>query len=146
MIPWAECIGRISGKRKNEIKTEKIQRFAEAVNFPEVTAGGTSNVLLAPPTFPRTLEYGSIHSFSLPKAGMIHGKQSYCYDRPLYSGDVIYCCFQLQDIVKKQGKSGEMLFVYIKQTGEDVSQNRVFYGDRLLILPETLWRKEAGGE
>ena len=66
------------------------RRFAEAIADPSplytdggVAAEGRYGRLLAPPTFPRTFDYGHVDGLRLPVAGLIHGEFTISYERPL---------------------------------------------------------------
>ena len=142
---WQELICRYSQRVKNEIEKGAIKKFALAIgenlpiytdeDFAKKTPHGR---IIAPPTFPRTLEYGEIKGLHLPPAGLIHGEQVYHYERPLYAGDVVYGQCQLLSVEKKQTRSGQMLFVKLKQYGFDEQNKEIFTSEKTLLLTEKL--------
>ncbi len=89
---------------KNLVEGGSVKKFAEAIADPNLlyvdeTAAKMSRYrrLLAPPTFPRTFDYGHIEGLKLPAAGMIHGKFRISYERPLFVGEEVLCRMQLED-------------------------------------------------
>lgn len=152
---WNDVIGRYSQRVKNVIEKGAIKKFALAIgedlpiytdeDFAEKSPHGK---IIAPPTFPRTLEYGEIEGLDLPAAGLIHGEQVYHYKRPLYAGDVVYGQCQLLSVEKKQTRSGPLWFVKLKQYGFDEQNKEIFTSEKTLLLTEKLLmdtrRKELG--
>ncbi len=74
-------VGQRSETVKNLVEAGAVRKFAEAIADPnplyvDETAAKRNRYgrLLAPPTFPRTFDYGHIEGLKLPAAGMIHGE------------------------------------------------------------------------
>lgn len=91
-------IGKFSNKVKNVVERGAVKKFAEAINdlhpiyFDEDT-GKLSKYKnnIAPPTFPRIFDYGVIAEFNPPIKGLIHGEQTFHYERPLFVGEEQKC-------------------------------------------------------
>lgn len=138
-------IGKESPTVKNVIEKIALQRFVEAIGetnpiyFDEDYARSTRyGTIIAPPTFCRTLDFGAIPGFRMPREGVIHGEQSFTYYQPLKLGDVVYCRTRLADIQEKEGRSGRMIFVTVEQEGRDAKGELFFTCRQIAII-----RKEA---
>jgi acyl dehydratase len=95
---FSDQVGRRSTKVKNVVERGAVKKFAEAIGdlhpiyFDEETGRNSrfqNNI--APPTFPRTFDYGAIEGLKLPEKGLIHGEQTFHYERPLLVGEEIVC-------------------------------------------------------
>lgn len=137
-------IGIQSEKVENKIERGKVKEFAEAIGsrnpiFIDKEAGLQSayGENIAPATYPRVLDFGTLNSLKLPSKGLIHGEQTYTYQRPLKVGESVFCYQKLIDCYEKKG----MLFVVIKGYGEAESEKEIFNVKQLIIISETV-RKE----
>jgi acyl dehydratase len=138
-------VGKKSLKVKNTIEKGAVRKFAEAI-------GDTVPILIdeksmdfsrhekkiVPPTFPVTLDYGTIPGLRLPSKGLIHGEQRFHYKRPLYIGEEINCYIEFKDYFEKSGHSGKMSFLVFAQYGEDNNENLIFSTERVLIINEAV--------
>lgn len=138
---WENFIGKKSVPVKNDVEKGAVRKFVEAIGdinpiyvSEEEATNSPHGQLIAPPTFPRTFDYGKIPGLEFPKAGMIHGEQYYHYYRPIYVGEVLYCHEELVDVQEKEGKSGKMTIVKLRQFGESVDGERVFLSERTSIV------------
>ncbi|WP_245629067.1 MaoC family dehydratase N-terminal domain-containing protein [Alicyclobacillus shizuokensis] len=129
-------LGKSSDPVRNEVEKRAIRKFARAIgsNNPlyldeEYAQRSRYGRLLAPPTFSRTFDYGSIPGLDFPRDGLLHGEQAYEYFRPILAGDTVYCSMELTDVVEKQGRSGAMtlvVFTYrvLSEGGELLERSR----------------------
>ncbi|QHS22435.1 MaoC family dehydratase [Virgibacillus sp. MSP4-1] len=138
-------IGRASKKMKNTVERGLVKRFAESIGdlhpiFVDEEFGRKSRYgqNIAPPTFPRVFEYGEIEGLPLPQKGLIHGEETYHYERPLFVGEEIYCYSEVKDYYEKQGKNGLMGFFILKRFGEDSNENVIFTEEQTVIITETV--------
>lgn len=147
---WKQFIGVRSTPIKNYIEYGAIKSFAIAIGEPlsiyldEQYAKTTPHEkIMAPPTFPRTLDYGKIEGLEFPVAGLLHGEQTFSYKRTLYAGDVIYCCFEVFSIEQKERKAGRLGILKVKQYGFETKdmKERIFTTIRTLILTEKLLKR-----
>lgn len=136
-----ESIGKRSNKVKNKVERGMVKKFAEAIGDPhpifmDEAVGKQSRYgqNIAPPTFPRVFDYGKLEGVDLPKKGLIHGEQTYHYNRPLKIDEAIYCYTKLIDCYEKKG----MLFVVIKGYGETVEEETIFTSEQVIIITETV--------
>lgn len=144
-----EWIGKQSNKVKNRVDRLLVKRFAESIGdlhpfYVDEEFGKNSRYgrNIAPPTFPRTLDYGVIEGVELPKKGLIHGEETYIYNRPLLVDEVVYCYAKIEDYYEKVAKSGgKMGFVIIKRFGEDEKGDLIFTEIQNVIITEAV-RKE----
>lgn len=142
-------IGKQSKKVKNRVDRLLVKRFAESIGdlhpfYIDEEFGKNSRYgrNIAPPTFPRTFEYGEIAGVDLPKKGLIHGEETYIYSRPLFVDEEIYCYARIEDYYEKVGKNGgKMGFVIIKRFGEDAKGELIFTEIQNVIITEAV-RKE----
>ena len=138
---YGDFIGRRSEPVRNRVEREAVRLFAEAVAdgsplYRDEKAAGRSRYgrLLAPPTFPRTFDYGRIEGLLLPRAGLIHGEFRIGYERPLLVGDELLCRMQLEDSYDKEGRRGLLGFLLFERTGEDPEGNRVFTANDTVVV------------
>nr|WP_309099557.1 MaoC family dehydratase N-terminal domain-containing protein [Fredinandcohnia onubensis] len=143
-----DLIGKQSVKVKNVIERGAVKKFAEAIGdahpiFIDEEYGNASRYKtnIAPPTFPRVLEFGSIVGLVLPEKGLIHGEQIFKYERPIRVGEVIYCYSKVENYVEKKGSTGSMEFLTISENGEDEKGELIFSSKLVVIITEAV-RKE----
>ncbi|GGK30679.1 hypothetical protein GCM10010965_24450 [Caldalkalibacillus thermarum] len=142
---WAEFVGKRSPKVKNGVERGAVRKFAEAIGDlnplylnEETAAQSRYGSLIAPPTFPRTFQYGKIKDLPLPESGLIHGEQSFYYERPLLVGEEVYCYTELKKVFEKKGGSGLLTFLVFERVGEDPEGKRIFMTRETIIITETV--------
>ncbi|MBD8038462.1 MaoC family dehydratase N-terminal domain-containing protein [Solibacillus sp. A46] len=147
---FKEAIGTRSTVIKNTVERGAVKKFAEAINdlapiYYDEEAGKNSRYKrnIAPPTFPVTLDFGTIPNLKLPAKGLIHGEQIFHYERPIFVGEELYCSTEVKDYYEKTGSNGRMGFLVIRREGLDIDQNLIFSEDRILIINEAV-RKGMG--
>ena len=122
-----------------------VKKFAEAIGdlhpiyFDEETGRNSrfqNNI--APPTFPRTFDYGAIEGLKLPEKGLIHGEQTFHYERPLLVGEEIVCYSEVKKYFEKKGNFGEMGFLVLESFGEDLAGNTIFSSTSTIVISETV--------
>jgi len=140
-------VGRPSERVRNVVGREAVRLFADAIADPsplyrdeEAARRSRYGRLLAPPTFPRTFDYGKVEGLELPRAGLIHGEFRIGYERPLLVGDEIFCRMQLKDSYDKEGRRGLLGFLLFERTGEDEEGNRVFTANDTVVVTEAVRR------
>lgn len=143
-----KSIGKRSNKTKNTIERGAVRKFAEAIGdlspiYLDEQVGADSRYKnnIAPPTFPVTFNAGEIAGINLPSKGLIHGKQIYKYNRPLYIGEDVYCWMEVKNYYEKTGNFGKMGFLVIVKYGEDATGELLFTEERIVIISEAV-RKE----
>jgi acyl dehydratase len=146
-VLYEEFVGLRSDPVKNLVERGLVQRFAEAIADPsplytdeKVAAGSRYGRLLAPPTFPRTFDYGRIDGLELPRAGLLHGEFSITYERPLLVGDEVLCSMQLNDSYDKMGRRGLLGFLVFERTGQDPGGKRIFTTNDVVVVTEAVRR------
>jgi acyl dehydratase len=138
-------VGKRSTKVKNVVERGAVKKFAEAIGdlhpiyFDEET-GRKSRYQnnIAPPTFPRTFDYGEIEGLNLPNKGLIHGEQTFHYERPLVVGEVILCYSEVKKYFEKKGNFGEMGFLIVENVGEDLAGNTIFSSTSTVVISEAV--------
>lgn len=142
---FEEFVGRRSEPVGNLVERGAVRRFAEAIADPnplyvEESAARNSRYgrLLAPPTFPRTFDYGEIGGLELPSAGLIHGEFRISYGRPLFVGEEVLCRVQLKDSHDKQSRRGLLGFLVFERTGESLDGERIFIMDDVVVVTEVV--------
>jgi acyl dehydratase len=132
---------------RNLIERGAVRRFAEAIADPsplyvdeEVAKRSRYGGLLAPPTFPRTFDYGRIEGLDLPSAGLIHGEFSTSYERPLLVGDELLCRMELRESYDKQGRGGLLGFLVFEHMGESLGGERLFTTSDIVVVTEAVRR------
>lgn len=147
---YSEFIGRESKKVRNTVERGAVKKFAEAIGDPhplfiDKKAGKNSRYKqnIAPPTFPRVFDYGTIAGLKLPSKGLIHGEQSYHYERPLLVGEEIECYAKITNYYEKQGSNGSMGFLVLNRYGNDLNGNLIFKVEQVIIITEAVRRGMA---
>ena len=142
---YTHLIGQKSNKVKNTVERGLVKRFAESIGDPHPIYMDEETGLksryggnIAPPTFPRVFDYGTIEQLKLPKKGLIHGEQKYHYIRPLLIGEELYCWTEIKDYYEKVGSNGLMGFLVTKRAGEDKDGNLIFSEESAIIITETV--------
>lgn len=150
---FEEAIGKRSEKVLNDVERGAVKKFAEAIGDPhpiyvnrEYGKKSRYENNIAPPTFPRTFDYGTIKELKLPKAGLIHGEQEYAYKRPLGVGESVYCHSVVEKYAEKQASSGKLGFLTIKNIGEDEHGKEIFCSRTVAIISEAVRRGMQHGE
>ena len=143
-------VGRRSEPVRNVVERGTVRLFAEAIADPSplyrdegVAERSRHGRLLAPPTFPRTFDYGRIEGLELPPAGLIHGEFRISYERPLLVGDELFCRLELKDSYDKEGRRGLLGFLIFERTAEDPEGDRVFTTNDTVVVTEPV-RKGIG--
>ncbi|MFA1821468.1 MaoC family dehydratase N-terminal domain-containing protein [Virgibacillus oceani] len=140
---YKNMIGKQSDKVKNAVERTLVRRFAEAIGDPhpifideETGKQSRYGANVAPPTFPRTFDFGAVEGLQLPDKGLIHGEQNYHYERPLLVGEEVYCCTRVKDYFEKEGKNGLMSFLVIQRFGESTDGDVIFTEESTIIINE----------
>jgi acyl dehydratase len=138
-------VGKRSNKVKNVVERGAVRKFAEAIGdlhpiYFDEEEGRNSRYQnnLAPPTFPRTFDYGVIEGLNLPNKGLIHGEQTFHYNRPLVVGEELLCYSEVKKYFEKKGNFGEMGFLVLESFGEDVAGNVIFSSTSTVVISEAV--------
>lgn len=144
---YERFVGRPSEPVRNVVGREAVRLFADAIADPsplyrDADAAGRSRYggILAPPTFPRTFDYGKVEGLGLPPAGLIHGEFRIGYERPLLVGDTVLCRMQLEASYDKEGRRGLLGFLLFERTGEDEEGNLLFTTNDTVVVTEAVRR------
>lgn len=147
---YEEFVGISSEPVENTVEKGAVRKFAEAIGDPnpfymDEAAAKESRYgrLLAPPTFPRTFDYGNVPGLELPDAGLIHGEFRVSYERPLFVGDGVLCSLKLKDSYDKESRGGLLGFLFFERVGETRSGERVFTMNDTVVVTEAV-RKGLG--
>lgn len=142
---FEQLIGSASAKVKNTIERGAVVKFAEAIGdrnplFINEEAGANSIYKRNPasPTFPITLNYGTIEGLELPKKGLIHGEQSFRYSKPLFVDDVVFCSAKLVNYKERAGSGGKMGMLTIERMGETAEGELIFTMKQTVIITEAV--------
>jgi acyl dehydratase len=142
---FKDQIGKLSNKVKNAVERGAVKKFAEAIGdmhpiyIDEATGRGSrfkNNI--APPTFPRIFDYGEIEGFNLPIKGLIHGEQTFHYERPLLVGEELYCYTKVKNYFEKKGSFGEMGFLVLENYGEELEGKTIFSSTSTIVISESV--------
>ncbi|PAE34737.1 MaoC family dehydratase N-terminal domain-containing protein [Bacillus sp. 7884-1] len=142
---FSDQVGKCSTRVKNVVERGAVKKFAEAIGdlhpiyFDEETGRNSrfqNNI--APPTFPRTFDYGVIEGLNLPNKGLIHGEQTFHYERPLMVGEEILCYSEVKKYFEKKGNFGEMGFLVLESFGKDLAGNTIFSSTSTVVISEAV--------
>lgn len=148
---WRSLVGARSEPVANLIERGAVRKFAEAIGDPNplyvdegIAKKSRYGGLVAPPTFPRTLEYGQIEGMGWPDAGMIHGEHQVSYaSRPLLVGEELYCYTKFENYYEKESRGGLLGFIVMERFGEGPGGERRFTMRDVAIVTPAL-RKALG--
>lgn len=142
---FKDVIGQRSAFVKNSVERGAVKKFAESIGDlhpifidEEVGAASRYGTNIAPPTFPRTFDYGVIEALVLPEKGLIHGEQRFTYERPLLVGEELRCYQEVTDYYERKGNFGQMGFLVIKRVGETPSGELIFTDEQVVIISEAV--------
>lgn len=142
---FSDQIGKRSIKVKTVVERGAVKKFAEAIGdlhpiYYDVETGRNSRYRnnIAPPTFPRTFDYGEIEGLNLPNKGLIHGEQTFHYERPLVVGEEILCYSEVKKYLEKKGNFGKMGFLMVESFGEDLVGNLIFSSTSTIVISEAV--------
>jgi len=146
-VLYEKFVGRSSEPVRNVVERDAVRLFAETIADPsplyrdeERAKRSRYGRILAPPTFPRTFDYGRVEGLELPPAGLIHGEFRIFYKRPLLVGDEVICRLRLKDSYDKEGRRGLLGFLLFERTGEDPEGNLVFTTNDTVVVTEDVRR------
>ncbi len=144
---YERFVGLRSEPVRNPVERGAVRRFAEAIADPsplyvdeEAAARSRYGRILAPPTFPRTFDYGKVEGLELPPAGLIHGEFRIAYERPLLVDEELLCRMELKDSYDKQSRRGLLGFLVFERTGEGPQGERVFTANDIVVVTEAVRR------
>lgn len=144
---YKELIGKESNRVKNRIERGAVKKFAVAIGDPHLIYVGEEygeksryKGNIAPPTFPIVLDYGIIEGLQLPGIGLIHGEQTFHYERPLMVEEEIFCFSKLTNYVEKKGTLGSMGILVLESYGEDRHGKMIFSSKETIILTDAARR------
>ena len=126
-------VGLRSDPVVNVVEKGAVRKFAEAIGDPnplyvDEAAAEASRYggLIAPPTFPRTFEYGEVEGLGPPGQGYLHGEHRIRYERPLFVGEELTCYAEVKDYYEKEGRGGTLGFLISERVGESLAGERIF--------------------
>jgi len=132
-VSFKRFIGHRSEPVVNVVEKGAVKKFAEAIGDPnplyvdeEAARASRYGRLIAPPTFPRTFEYGEVEGLGSPGQGYIHGEHRISYERPLLVGEEVSCYAEVSDYYEKEGREGTLGFLISERVGESPRGERIF--------------------
>lgn len=142
-MPYKQYIGCRSEAVVNVVEKDAVKKFAEAIGDPnplyvdeEAAKASRYGRLLAPPTFPRTFEYGEVEGIGPPGQGLIHGEHRIRYERSLFVGEEVRCYAEVTDYYEKEGRDGALGFLISERVGESPDEERIFVmTDNAVLTP-----------
>ena len=143
ILPFERFVGERSEAVSNVVEKDAVRKFAEAIGDPnplyvdeEAAKASRYGRLLAPPTFPRTFEYGEVEGMGDPGQGFIHGEHRIRYERPLFVGEEVSCYAEVKDYYEKEGDEGTLGFLISERVGESPEGELIFTMlDTAIITP-----------
>ena len=142
---FESLIGTRSTPVKNIVDRGSLKAFSKSIGdespiYLDESVGKRSRYgeNIAPPTYPRVFDYGEIQGFDLPNVGLIHGKQTFHYERPLLVGETVMCSTSLEKYYERNGKSGLLGFLLLKRYGEEPGGKLIFTEEQVVIITEAV--------
>lgn len=118
----SHLIGKRSASFSFTVELAHIQQFAQAIGddsplyFDEAYAKTTVHGgIVAPPTYPIAIGAMANEPFDLglDQRRMLHGEQSFIYQRAIRPGDQLTCQLVVSNVYEKEGKNGKMEFIIL---------------------------------
>ena len=142
-MSFERFVGERSEAVSNLVEKDAVRNFAESIGdqnllYVDEKAAKASRHggLLAPPTFPRTFEYGEVKGIGAPGQGFIHGEHRIRYERPLFVGEEVSCYAEVKDYYEKEGRDGALGFLISERVGESPEGELIFTMlDTAIITP-----------
>src|SRR5919202_628951 len=142
---WKALVGERSEAVSGVVEKGAVRKFAEAIGdlnplYVDEAAAEKSRYggLIAPPTFPRTFEYGEIEGIGLPGQGLIHGEHRIRYERLLWVGEEVLCYTVFKDYYEKESRGEPLGFVSSERVGESPLGEGIFTMEDTAILTPAL--------
>ncbi|HEY4532497.1 MAG TPA: MaoC family dehydratase N-terminal domain-containing protein [Kurthia sp.] len=112
-----------------KVELEHLQNFAKAIGddnplyFDEEFAKNSIHGgIIAPPTYPIAIgATGGSIDLGLDQRRMLHGEQSFIYERVIRPNDELTCQLVISDVYEKDGKNGKMEFILLDTEMRDAS-------------------------
>ncbi len=135
-----EYLGQWSTPVHNVIEQGAVRKFAQAIgdhnpNYWDEDAAKECRYgrLLAPPTFAVSLDFGELPSGQFDFTGMIHGEQTFSYNRPLFVGETVACSVRLADRTVRKSGAASMTFYVLEQQAV-ASDGTVVFTARMTVI------------
>ncbi|WP_052890610.1 FAS1-like dehydratase domain-containing protein [Thermogemmatispora carboxidivorans] len=126
-------IGKTAAPQTFEVTEEAVRRFMEATGDPALER--QTPLVYAPPTFPTTFRVRPPELQIDPsRMQLLHGEQSYSYQRRLRIGEQVTCVARVADVRERSGRSGPMTFVILETEGRDANGQLLFTAEGTLIV------------
>lgn len=112
-----------------KVELEHLQNFAKAIGddnplyFDEEFAKNSIHGgIIAPPTYPIAIgATGGSIDLGLDQRRMLHGEQSFMYEKVIRPNDELTCQLVISDVYEKEGKNGKMEFILLDTEMRDSS-------------------------
>lgn len=131
-------IGKKSAVFTFDVTLEHIAQFAKAIGDDsplytdeEYAKNTVHKGIIAPPTYPIAVGASATEPFDLglDQRRMLHGEQTFLYERAIRPGDQLNCQIIVSDVYEKEGKNGLMEFIILDtemrdETGQLVVTSR----------------------
>ena len=112
-----------------KVELEHLQNFAKAIGddnplyFDEEFAKNSIHRgIIAPPTYPIAIgATGGSIDLGLDQRRMLHGEQSFMYEKVIRPNDELTCQLVISDVYEKEGKNGKMEFILLDTEMRDSS-------------------------
>jgi acyl dehydratase len=132
-LSYRQFIGQRSEPVLNIVERGAVRKFAEAIGDPnplymdeEAAEASRYGGIIAPPTFPRTFDYGELEGLGSPGQGFLHGEHRIRYERPLLVGEEVVCYVEFKDYYEKKGRESSLGFLISERVGESPEGERIF--------------------
>ncbi len=132
-------IGTMSTPKMHAIEAGAIRDFAEALGlqYPAYYSQSQARTLgfqdvVAPPTFAITLQGHAVPGLDLPKAGLIHGEQSFKFGAPIVVHDTVSVVTQ---VIGTKAR-GPLTFLTLETVGTNQDQHWVFTSTSTIIASQ----------
>jgi acyl dehydratase len=141
---FEKLVGLASEPVENVVERGAVRRFAEAIGDPnpaytdeEAAKRSAHGRPIAPPTFPRTFEYGLVAGAEPPDLGLVHGEHRISYERPLFVGETVLCKVEVVEYSEKDARSGRLGFLVTERSGDAPGGERIFtMRDTVILTPQ----------
>jgi acyl dehydratase len=129
----------------NVVDAAAVRRFADAIGDPnplwrdpQFAVSTRHKRMQAPPTFARTFDYGRLDGDWETVDGLIHGEQSFRFDRPLFVGESVHCSQRLASVSARSAGGFRTTFYVLEQRGVGADGTVVFTAKMTVLRREAV--------
>jgi hypothetical protein len=120
-----DMVGKKFQEARFKISSQWVQNYKKALGFGEKEVLDNSYV---PQTFVACLrdsEFGAFETLGIDLSQLLHGSQNYRFFGDFQVDDVITCQCEIQRLLRKKGKAGDLVFIEFRNLFRRIARKGV---------------------